>query len=329
MTQEKIATFYGTLTTLVADFAKELDVSHTDALIEILDDLVAGDVQVENDQPNGDLLTHLQTFIAEAPLADLDRFDRRKALQLATLQAQKSDQTQTNHQLTPDGIGFLLGDVILKTSQIAAPTVMDLTVGTGNLLQTVYEILARGERTANLAGWDNDDTQLALAAVSDAVIHGASKAVFTQADVVNEVIESADIVLADVPVGFYPLTPAQDYATRNPEGKSLVHQLLIEKAVAILNEDGWAYLLVPATLLSDEFAPNLIKWLGNEARLRAFLTLPAAFFKNEKAAKAILVLQKGTQPGREVLIGQYPSLKDPENLKKFLQEIAEWAKIEE
>jgi site-specific DNA-methyltransferase (adenine-specific) len=331
MTQQQVTFFYDKIQYFTTQLAQEAQISHIDALIEVLENLQSRTVQVTDGQPAEPLASALRDFIEHAQWDQLTVDEQRKILQLVTLHAQRADEVQTNHQLTPDGIGFLLGDLILQTSQSVQPVMTDLTTGTGNLLQTVSEILERDERHIQAAyGFDNDDTQLALAAINDALI-ARSDAHFYQTDVVaQEMTPTSDIVIGDVPVGYYPLTPSQTYQTRQTDGKSLVHQLLIEKSLQALKEDGWAYIIVPAMSLTGEQAKPLMQFLNSDAvQLRAFLSLPVNFFKNKAAAKAILVLQKGSQPAREVLVGQYPDLKDIENLKKFLQEIKEWAKIEE
>jgi len=72
-----------------------------------------------------------------------------------------------------------------------------------------------------------------------------------------------------------------------------------------------------------------LKFLTQKAQLKAFLQLPAAFFKDPRAAKAILVLRKhGVGRHGEVLMGQYPPLKDIEALQKFLQDIKAWVKLD-
>ncbi|ETI97556.1 MAG: hypothetical protein Q611_LSC00401G0008 [Leuconostoc sp. DORA_2] len=109
----------------------------------------------------------------------------------------------------------------------------------------------------------------------------------------------------------------------------MVHQLLIEKSLDFLTPDGWAYLLVPADVLSGTDSKKLLGMLTAKAQIKAFLQLPNNFFQNQSAAKAILVIRKKQAENTgDILMGQYPPLKDVDNLKKFLQDIKAWVKLD-
>ncbi|MGO3316692.1 MAG: class I SAM-dependent methyltransferase, partial [Leuconostoc mesenteroides] len=69
-------------------------------------------------------------------------------------------------------------------------------------------------------------------------------------------------------------------------------------------------------------------FVTSRAQLKAFLQLPNEFFQEVRATKAILVLKKQRTKNNEVLMGQYPSLKDLKSLQNFLQEIKAWVKLE-
>ena len=69
--------------------------------------------------------------------------------------------------------------------------------------------------------------------------------------------------------------------------------------------------------------------LTAKAQIKAFLQLPNNFFQNQSAAKAILVIRKKQAENTgDILMGQYPPLKDVDNLKKFLQDIKAWVKLD-
>ena len=70
----------------------------------------------------------------------------------------------------------------------------------------------------------------------------------------------AKAVIADLPVGYYPLQPSEKYDTQATTGRSFVHQLLIEKSLDFVTDDGWVYLIVPANVMTGEQAKSLLKF---------------------------------------------------------------------
>jgi len=330
MTQEKIATYFEALTTSTQALARDADISMIDALIEVLEDIHAGNIQHELNMPTAETTDKIQSLITDFDWQNMTQADLRKVLQLVILKANRDDKTPTNYQLTPDGIGYLLADFLSQTANLSdGDTIIDLTVGTGNLLNTINDVLIMNNVKIKRIGIDNDDTQLALASAVDELLNQGTTE-FYQEDVIStKDVPKSKAVIADLPVGYYPIQPGDDYDTRATEGRSFVHHLLIEKSLEFVTEDGWVYLIVPANILNGDNAKNLLKLVANKAQLKAFLQLPNEFFKDQRAAKAILVLQKkdvGTKT--EVLMGQYPTLKDIAALKKFLQEIAAWVKLD-
>ncbi|WP_294974475.1 class I SAM-dependent methyltransferase [uncultured Leuconostoc sp.] len=330
MTQEKIATYFEALTTSTQALAQDTDNSMIDALIEVLEDIHVGNVQHELDKPTVEITDKIQNLINAFDWQNMTQADLRKVLQLVILKANRDDKTPANYQLTPDGIGYLLADFLSQTANLSdGDTIIDFTVGTGNLLNTINDVLRMNNVTINPIGIDNDETQLALASAVDDLLN-QGKTDFYQEDVIaTKDVPKSKAVIADLPVGYYPIQPGDNYDTRATEGRSFVHHLLIEKSLEFVTEDGWIYLIVPADILNGDNAKSLLKLVAQKAQLKAFLQLPNEFFKDQRAAKAILVLQKkGVGTKTEVLMGQYPNLKDINALKKFLQEIAAWVKLD-
>ncbi|AEJ31530.1 MULTISPECIES: class I SAM-dependent methyltransferase [Leuconostoc] len=329
MTQEKIAQGFDALTTSMQALAQDMDVSITDALIEIIEDVHAGSIHHELGKPTDEVTQEISQAINTVDWSNIARGDLRKILQLAILKANRDDKLQANHQLTPDGLGYLLADFLLQTANLSnGDTILDLTVGSGNLLNTINDVLLMHDITINRVGIDNDDTQLALATAVDQLLNQGTTEFYQEDVIAVDNAPKAKAVIADLPVGYYPLVPSDSYTTRASDGRSLTHHLLIEKSLDFVTDDGWVYLIVPVNVLSGAHAKKILQFVTQKAQLKAFLQLPNDFFKDQRAAKAILVLRKtGVGPHSEVLMGQYPNLKDIDALKKFLQEIAAWVKL--
>ncbi|WP_273752949.1 class I SAM-dependent methyltransferase [Leuconostoc mesenteroides] len=325
MTQEKIAQYFDALTSASQSLVKDTNTSYIDALIEILEDINSQTVHREFDKPSNDVLQIIQSTI-DMDWSLLSPAEKRKALQLAVLKANREDQTPANYQITPDGIGYLLADFINQTAGLRDnDTIIDMNVGSGNLLWTINEML---DVTVKRIGIDNDETQLALASATDEIINSDETTLYKEDTISIEEAPKAKVVIADLPVGYYPLQPSDKFITRNQNGRSFVHHLLIEKSLDFVADDGWIYLLVPANVLNGDEAKKVLQFVTSRAQLKAFLQLPNEFFQDARAAKAILVFKKQRTKNNEVLMGQYPSLKDLKSLQNFLQEIKAWVKLE-
>ena len=115
MTQEKIAQYFDALTSASQSLVKDTNISYIDALIEILEDINSQTVHREFDKPSNDVVQIIQSTI-DMGWSLLSPAEKRKALQLAVLKANREDQTPANYQITPDGIGYLLADFINQTA---------------------------------------------------------------------------------------------------------------------------------------------------------------------------------------------------------------------
>ena len=78
------------------------------------------------------------------------------------------------------------------------------------------------------------------------------------------------------------------------EGHSYSHHLLIEQSINAL-KGRLCILVVPSHLFEDDKVKQLENFIATETEMQAFLNLPKTLFKNEKARKSILILQKKNQ----------------------------------
>src|SRR5699024_6207493 len=140
--------------------------------------------------------------------------------------------------------------------------------------------------------------------------------------------KDANVVLGDLPLGNYPVDERRkEIQLGFEEGHSLSHYLLIEEAVTALKTSGYAFLVVPSNLLESTNVKQLQNFIATETEMQAFLNLPSTLFKNEKARKSILILQKKetnvTKPV-EVLLANIPDFKSPQQFQAFLQDLNSW-----
>lgn len=275
--------------------------------------------------------TDQASILADIQAADFDGMTpelKRQVLQLLLVATMREDGLQANYQVTPDAIGMWVGFVIEQFVAEGEPVkVTDLTVGSGNLLATVAQVLGQQKNEMTASGVENDDTMLTIASGMAALL-GLDWQLTLADAVATQPVVNQDVVVADLPVGYYPSAVPTDFTTQADEGMTYVHHLLIEQAIKALRPGGLAALIVPANLFESEQAANILKYLqGSDVFFQALLQFPEKLFTNEKAAKAILVLQRAggdAVQATPVMLARTPELTNVAENKNFVSEITAW-----
>lgn len=275
--------------------------------------------------------TDQANILADIQAADFDGMPpelKRQVLQLLLVATMREDGLQANYQVTPDAIGMWVGFVVEQFVTAGEPVkVTDLTVGSGNLLATVAQVLGQQKNEMTASGVENDDTMLTIASGMAALL-GLDWQLTLADAVADQPAVNQDVVIADLPVGYYPSAVPTDFTTQADEGLTYVHHLLIEQAIKALRPGGLAALIVPANLFESEQAANILKYLqGSDVFFQALLQFPEKLFTNEKAAKAILVLQRAggdAVQATPVMLARTPELTNVAENKNFVSEITAW-----
>lgn len=275
--------------------------------------------------------TDQANILADIQAADFDGMTpelKRQVLQLLLVATMREDGLQTNYQVTPDAIGMWVGFVVEQFVTAGEPVkVTDLTVGSGNLLATVAQVLGQQKNEMTASGVENDDTMLTIASGMAALL-GLDWQLTLADAVADQPAVNQDVVIADLPVGYYPSAVPTDFTTQADDGLTYVHHLLIEQAIKALRPGGLAALIVPANLFESEQAANILKYLqGSDVFFQALLQFPEKLFTNEKAAKAILVLQRAggdAVQATPVMLARTPELTNVAENKNFVSEITAW-----
>lgn len=308
----------------------EIELSYLEALIETGENLLDNKtVRVEDGKPSQDVVEKLKSLYQQIHIDELSAEEVRQGIQLAILKGTKEDYLQPNHQMTPDSIGSLMAYLIevIATPDEGEFHLSDLSVGTGNLLFTVYHFLSRANRTIQVSGVENDDLLISLAATS-AALQEIPVQLTHQDALQNLLVEPADIIVSDLPIGYYPLDEqAKKFDTSFDKGHSYSHYLLIEQGLNYLKEGGFGFYLVPANLFETQEARTLLSFIQKVGHFQGLIQLPNVLFKNEQSRKAILIVQKQgeeTKQAREVLLAKAPEFKEAEPMKEFIAEINQW-----
>lgn len=233
-----------------------------------------------------DIYTNQREMLEQATLQD-----RRKAFQFAYLSLMQEENIQANHQITPDSIGLILGFLVQRFTQDKEELhVVDIASGAGHLSAAVKEVLTETTIMHHLI---EVDPVLSRVSVHLANYLEIPFDVYPQDAIMPLPLEESDIVIGDLPIGYYPVDErSKEMKLGFEEGHSYSHYLLIEQAVNALKGAGYAFLVVPSELFSGEHVKQLEKFITTETEMQAFLNLPPTLFKNEKARKSILILQK-------------------------------------
>ncbi|MCJ1667958.1 class I SAM-dependent methyltransferase [Staphylococcus sp. NRL 19/737] len=252
--------------------------------------------------------------------------DRRKAFQFAYLSLLQEETIQANHQITPDSIGLILGFLVQKfTKDSDELHIVDIASGAGHLSASVNEVL---KETTVMHHLIEVDPVLSRVSVHLANFLEIPFDVYPQDAIMPLPLEEADVVIGDFPIGYYPVDErSKEMKLGFKEGHSYSHHLLIEQAITALKATGYAFLGVPSNIFEDENVKQLENFIATETEMQAFLNLPKTLFKNEKARKSILILQKKkvneTKPV-EVLLANIPDFKNPNQFQGFISELNQW-----
>lgn len=302
---EKIETAFGLLLANVQQLETHLATHFYDALIEqnvsYLGKAVSDDLQHRNEQLRALNLTKLEW---------------QKVYQFALVKGAKEMHLQANHQLTPDAIGYIIKFMIETLTTETSLSILELGSGTGNLAETL--LTGMPDKDLTYTGFEVDDLMIDLSASIADVMQTSAQ--FLQIDAVRpQVIEPVDLLLSDLPVGYYP---DDEIAKRSVVGSQLehtyAHHLLMAQGFKYLKAEGYAIFVAPSDLLSSPQANLLKKWLQDYARVAAVITLPEDIV-TENNSKAIFVLQKSAQ-GKAPFVFPLTSLTNPEIVQSFMMQ---------
>ena len=187
---EKIERAFHLLLENVQNIQNVLGTNFYDALIEQNGIYLDGDTDLQEILKNNEKLRALH----------LTKEEWRRAYQFIFMKASQTEPLQANHQFTPDSVGFLLSFLIDQLAQDERVDLLEIGSGTGNLAET---LLNHTQKNMDYLGLEIDDLLIDLSASIAEVMN--SKAHFAQGDAVRpQVLKESDLIVSDLPVGYYP-----------------------------------------------------------------------------------------------------------------------------
>ncbi|WP_102346717.1 class I SAM-dependent methyltransferase [Bacillus sp. Marseille-P3661] len=300
---------------------KELDLSYLEALAETGENIFENQILQEvNDFTKKRLWKAYDSIKMELT----NKEDIRKSFQLAILKGMK-EAIQPNHEMTPDAVclffSYLVEKIMVSKQHYS---LIDPAYGTGNLVTT---ILNHTSKPIKAYGTEIDDTLIKLGYVS-ANLQQHEIELFKQDGLQPIFVEPVDVVVADLPVGYYSNDiVAADYELKAEKGHSYIHHLYIEKGLKHLKDGGYFIAMIPNFLFESDEAPKLNKFIKDQAIIFGLLQLPLSMFKNDKHAKSIFILQKkgeGIVAPKQALLAELPSFSNKKSMEGMIQQIDNW-----
>lgn len=302
----------------------ELQISYLDALAESSENLFEGEILQDIDSFTK---RRLQKEYEGVDLTQVSNEMIRKALQLAILKGMK-EAIQPNHEMTPDAVCIFISYLVEKLMQKKQQfSLLDPAYGTGNL---VTAILNNTNKAVKAYGVEVDETLMKLA-FAGANLQRHEIELFRQDALQPIFVEDVDVIVADVPVGYYPNgVVANEYELSTKSGgHSFSHYLYIEKSLKHLKDGGFLVAMIPNFMFEGEEAAHLNEFIKSNAVVIGLLQLPLSMFKNNKHAKSIFILQKKGEDVRapkQALLAELPSFSKKEAMRGIIKNIDSWFK---
>ncbi|TGB04053.1 class I SAM-dependent methyltransferase [Halobacillus salinus] len=321
MKQENVEQLFQWIDDTATDVSHDMNITYLEAIAETLDVLFNGHPFDDMDK---NLQTKLNNELTKISKDDYQKEEIRKAVQLTILKGMKG-ATQQQHLITPDSVAMFMGYLASKLFEGREQLkLFDLASGSGNLLTSIMNQL---EMPLTAYASEVDPTLIQLA-VTNANLQKNHIEFFHQDSLRPFLMEPVDLVLADLPVGYYPdEATASKYELKAEEGMSYAHHLFIEQGLSYTEEGGYLMFIVPNFLFESEQSKQLNAFLREHAHIVGMLQLSDSLFKNEKHGKSILILQKkggNTKPPKQALLVQLPSFKNPEAMADILAQMNQW-----
>ena len=327
---EKFEKIFNQFLACVQTLQESLNVSFAEALVETFDNLEGGKIKVEMGAPDKETVAKLSKMYEKLDYDNLPQKIKVQVFTYLTLKAINDDGRNANQMPTPPIISTVIALIMQKLlPKDKDLEIVDPTIGTGNLLYAVINQLKSENHSRDkykLIGIDNDEEMLNLADVA-AHLNNINIELFCQDSLTPWMVSSPDAVVSDLPIGYYPVDEnAKNFATKAEKGHSFAHLLLIEQIIKNLKPVGYAFLVVPKSILSGKVGADFMPWLTKKVYLKAIVELPDSMFQNKFNQKSILVFQNHGEGANssEVLLTKLESLKKQDALVNFNVKLNEW-----
>ncbi|NWO13052.1 MULTISPECIES: class I SAM-dependent methyltransferase [Virgibacillus] len=315
---ETLYSWIDEITTTIQEYVNE---TYLDSLIYAQECIFHCTPTINHDEQ----LTHkLETLLQTTSIADYTVEEIRKANQLAILKGMKGS-IQAQHMMTPETIALIIAYLSNKLMEgQKSIRIFDPASGTGNLLTTVYSQLPQDKE----AYASEVDPTLIQLGVWNANLQKQQIEFFHQDSLQPFLLDPVDLVVADLPVGYYPDDmQASRFELQAKEGHSYAHHLFMEQSLKYTVDGAYLLFVIPEFLFESDQADQLKKFLHEHAHIVGLLGLPDTAFQTDKQKKSILILQKKghhTTTPKQPLLVKMPSFSNTNAMGDILGQINNW-----
>lgn len=302
----------------------ELNVTYLEALILTGEFLFQGNIDSSLSEVS---MKKLKNSISSINLEDFTKEQIRKTYQLTILKGMK-EGTQAHHAMTPDAVAMFMSYLVNKvTEKYQDFRLLDPAVGSGNLLTA---ILNNSNKKIDSFGIEPDETLLKLAYVNSNLQKHIIE-LFHQDSLTNIFIDLVDVVVSDLPIGYYPnQSIAEQYQLKADKGMSYTHHLIIEQMISSTKQGGFLIFLIPSNMFETDQAKRLHQFIKEHAHIYSLIQLPKSLFKEENNRKSIFILRRkgeGIQPPSQALLAELPSFSHKQSLSEMINSMNNWFKL--
>nr|WP_246941536.1 class I SAM-dependent methyltransferase [Bacillus pinisoli] len=321
-TMESWFTLVDTTATLIQE---KLEVSYLEAVYLTGVNLFEGEIIQEELLHNELLVKRLRKEYENFKLDRVSNEEIRKGYQLAILKGMK-EATQAHHQMTPDAVSLFVSYLVNKlTAGNENMSILDPAIGTANLLTAVLNHLPQNNVTG--FGIEVDDLLVKLS-LANANLQEHQIELFNQDALQDLFIDPVDLVVCDLPVGYYPNAMSADkFQLKAETGHSLAHHLFIEQSFKYTKPGGKLVFLVPNLMFEGDQTKALHDFIKDNGVILGLLQLPSSMFKKKEHAKSIFILQKkGPEVSipKQALLAELPSFSNKKAMEGMIQRIDNW-----
>jgi len=321
MEDSKVVALYEWIDATTTKIEELIDEPYLDSLVLTLEALFYGDI---HDDKIESVHEEIRSFIQLDNREDYSTEDMRKAIQLAVLKGMKQ-HTQHHHVMTPETISLFIGYLAEKlSSQLEEVRLFDPASGIGNLLLIVMNHLKQPTK----AYASEVDPTLLKISLLNANLQKKRVEYFHQDTLRPLLLDPVDLVVADLPVGYYPDdVQASEYELKSESGHSYAHHLFIEQSLTYTKPGGFLIFIIPETLFESDQADKLHGFLQKNAHIIGLIQLPDTAFASKKHKKSIFIIQKKgehTKNLKEPLLVMLPSFSNTVAMEDILTQINQW-----
>ena len=321
MDDSKVVELFNWMDKTTGVVQQEIDEPYLESLAVTLEALFYGDIHEDN---RATLQEKIQIALEEIDPDKYETEDVRKAIQLTVLKGTKN-VTQQHHLMTPEAISLFIGYLAEKlTKDRKEVRVFDPVCGTSNLLLIVMEHLKKDVK----AYASEIDPTLLKISLLNANLQKKRVEYFHQDSLRPLLLDPVDLVVADLPVGYYPDDEnASQFELRAEEGHSYSHHLFIEQSLKYTKEGGYLLFIIPEFLFESDQSEQLRAFIQKYAHIVGLIQLPETAFTSKENRKSIFILQKKSEETKEIkqpLLVILPSLNDTRAMEDILVKINKW-----